>query len=309
MPRLRRDRGVAHRARAVDVRGLWTSGVGDRGHHFPGDPYSVVRLVPGDLVGGQPKKWRQRAGPTARARLGQLPHGVDVAAQAATRDGAAWPGPGVGGGRGGRDPRGRARGGRRPPTPGKKALVVIAAEVRGRAIGRIRMQRVADASADSLLTFVQHAVQPGSVVITDGLQSYRRLPKRGYRHDRRVLLGRGESARRSCLASTGSRRSSSAGSWVRIRAASVASISTITSTSSPFGSIDEPHAIAGSSSIGSWNRPWRWVPFPTRRWSRVSVVGRRNATTTGSRDLSKGNTPMGACYRIRGIFTLIVYTI
>ena len=72
--------------------------------------------------------------------------------------------------------------------------VVIAAEVRGRAIGRIRMQRVADASADSLLTFVQHAVQPGSVVITDGLQSYRRLPKRGYRHDRRVLLGRGESA-------------------------------------------------------------------------------------------------------------------
>ena len=109
-PAWRRDRGVAHRARAVDVRGLWTSGVGDRGHHFPGDPYSVVRLVPGDLVGGQPKKWRQRAWPTARARLGQLPHGVDVAAQAATRDGAAWPGPGVGGG----------RGGRRPPTPGEE---------------------------------------------------------------------------------------------------------------------------------------------------------------------------------------------
>ena len=87
---------------------------------------------------------------------------------------------------------------------GTKALVVIAAEVRGRAIGRIRMQRVADASADSLLTFVQHAVQPGSVVITDGLQSYRRLPKAR-------LSPRPESApwswasrpRRSCLASTG----------------------------------------------------------------------------------------------------------
>ena len=183
---------------------------------------------------------------------------------------------------------GSAGGGRRHL--GKKALVVIAAEVRGRAIGRIRMQRVADASADSLLTFVQHAVQPGSVVITDGLQSYRRLPKRGYRHDRECSLVVASRPRRSCLASTGLRRSSSAGSWVRIRAASVASISTITSTSSPFGSIDEPHAIAGSSSIGSWNRPWRWVPFPTRRWSRVSVVGRRNATTTGSRDLSKGNT-------------------
>ena len=77
---------------------------------------------------------------------------------------------------------------------GKKALVVIAAEVRGRAIGRIRMQRVADSSTESLLTFVQEAVELGTVVITDGLQSYRALPDLGYRHDRRVLLGRGESA-------------------------------------------------------------------------------------------------------------------
>ena len=171
VPRLRRDRGVAHRARAVDVRGLWTSGVGDRGHHFPGDPYSVVRLVPGDLVGGQPKKWRQRAWPTARARLGQLPHGVDVLHK--LRRAMVRPGRDrvseevevdetlVGGL--------EAGGGRRHL--GTKALVVIAAEVRGRAIGRIRMQRVADASADSLLTFVQHAVQPGSVVI------HRRAPE------------------------------------------------------------------------------------------------------------------------------------
>jgi transposase-like protein len=77
---------------------------------------------------------------------------------------------------------------------GKKALVVLAAEVRGRAIGRIRMQRVADASAESLLTFVQQAVQPGTVVITDGFQGYRRLAGLGYRHERRVLLGSGESA-------------------------------------------------------------------------------------------------------------------
>ena len=77
---------------------------------------------------------------------------------------------------------------------GKKALVVIAAEVRGRGIGRIRMQRVEDASADSLLPFVQQPVQPGSVVITDGLQSYRGLSKLGYRHDRRVVLGSGASA-------------------------------------------------------------------------------------------------------------------
>jgi transposase-like protein/predicted RNA-binding Zn-ribbon protein involved in translation (DUF1610 family) len=77
---------------------------------------------------------------------------------------------------------------------GKKALVAIAAEVRGPAIGRIRLRRVADSSAASLLPFVQEAVTPGTVVITDGLQSYRGLPEVGYRHDRRVLLGSGESA-------------------------------------------------------------------------------------------------------------------
>ena len=77
---------------------------------------------------------------------------------------------------------------------GKKALVVVAAEVRGRAIGRIRLRRVADSSAARLLPFVQEAVAPGAVVITDGLQSYRGLSGLGYRHDRRVVLGSGESA-------------------------------------------------------------------------------------------------------------------
>ena len=77
---------------------------------------------------------------------------------------------------------------------GKKALVVVAAEVRGRAIGRIRLKRVRDAAADSLLPWVQEAVTPGTIVITDGLQSYRALSDLGYRHDRRVLLGYGDSA-------------------------------------------------------------------------------------------------------------------
>lgn len=78
---------------------------------------------------------------------------------------------------------------------GKKALVVIAAEVGpGRATGRIRLGRVKDSSAESVLPFVQGATEPGSVVITDGLQSYLGLPALGYGHDRRVVLGSGESA-------------------------------------------------------------------------------------------------------------------
>jgi transposase-like protein len=77
---------------------------------------------------------------------------------------------------------------------GKKSLVAVAAEVRGRAIGRIRLRRVRDSSANSLLPFVREVVAPGSVVVTDGLATYRGLPKLGYRHERRVVLGSGEGA-------------------------------------------------------------------------------------------------------------------
>src|ERR1039457_2142226 len=53
-----------------------------------------------------------------------------------------------------------------------KALVVIAAEEDGAGIGRIRMRRIADASAESLLPFVEEAVEPGSTVHTDGWLGY-----------------------------------------------------------------------------------------------------------------------------------------
>jgi transposase-like protein len=64
-----------------------------------------------------------------------------------------------------------------------KALVVIAAQEDGKGIGRIRMGRVADASAASLLPFVGEAVQPGSVVHTDGWDGYAGLERNGYRHE------------------------------------------------------------------------------------------------------------------------------
>lgn len=77
---------------------------------------------------------------------------------------------------------------------GKKALVVIAAEVRGKGIGRIRMRRVMDGSAESLLPFVKEAVDPGGLVVTDGWQSYKGLPGWGYAHDPRPIFGSGELA-------------------------------------------------------------------------------------------------------------------
>jgi transposase-like protein len=64
----------------------------------------------------------------------------------------------------------------------KKALIAVAVEEVGRGLGRIRMRRVPDASADSLQAFVEETVAPGSVVHTDGWLGYERLAKRGYRH-------------------------------------------------------------------------------------------------------------------------------
>ena len=117
VPRVRWHRGVGHPARTLDVHGLWAPGVGDGGHDLRGHSYPADALVSGDLVGGQPEERRQRLGLAARPRFGQLPHGLDVAAQAPPRDGAARPGSGLGGGRGGRDHRRRGRAGRRTPAP------------------------------------------------------------------------------------------------------------------------------------------------------------------------------------------------
>ena len=49
-----------------------------------------------------------------------------------------------------------------------KSIVAIAAEVRGRGTGRIRMSRVEDVAARSLIPFVQTTVAPGATVRTDG---------------------------------------------------------------------------------------------------------------------------------------------
>jgi transposase-like protein len=64
----------------------------------------------------------------------------------------------------------------------RKALIAVAAEERGEGIGRIRMRRVADASAASLDAFVAESVEPGTVVHTDGWDGYVNLSSLGYLH-------------------------------------------------------------------------------------------------------------------------------
>lgn len=75
-----------------------------------------------------------------------------------------------------------------------KAIVAVAAEKRGRALGRIRLRHVSDASGKSLLPFVQDVVAPGSVVHTDGWPGYTGLEKLGYRHVETTIKGSGRAA-------------------------------------------------------------------------------------------------------------------
>ena len=73
---------------------------------------------------------------------------------------------------------------------GTKSIAAIAVEVHEpKGFGRIRLRRVPNASEDSLLPFVQAAIEPGSLVRTDGSFAYRSLPEHGYPRHKIVHLG------------------------------------------------------------------------------------------------------------------------
>ena len=76
----------------------------------------------------------------------------------------------------------------------KKSIVAIAAEVRGRGTGRIRMARVDDVSADSLVSFVRASVCEGTVVRTDGWRAYNGIVPYGYDHRPRNISATGDPA-------------------------------------------------------------------------------------------------------------------
>ena len=77
---------------------------------------------------------------------------------------------------------------------GRKTLIVIAAQEDGPGIGRIRLRRIPDASAASLLPFIQDAVEPGSTVHTDGWSGYEPLAAVGYDHEVTILKGKKKTA-------------------------------------------------------------------------------------------------------------------
>ena len=175
------------RAGSPDLRHVRLLGQRDPGHDLPWHAEALAPVVPSGLVADGTETRIQRSGSAAIAGPRAVQDSVDLAAQVATGHGAA-----------GRDrlsgrvevdetyvggpARGRQLG-------AKQGLVLVAAEEPGAGIGRIRLRRVADASAPSLEAFVREAVEPGSVVRTDGWTGYARLSSLSYQHEVVVTSG------------------------------------------------------------------------------------------------------------------------
>src|SRR5260370_28855160 len=68
-----------------------------------------------------------------------------------------------------------------------KALIVVAAQVDGNRIGRIRLRHIADNTYGSLRPFIQETITPGSTVVTDGHNGYDGLERFGYPHEIHVI--------------------------------------------------------------------------------------------------------------------------
>jgi len=61
-----------------------------------------------------------------------------------------------------------------------KVLVIIAAELDGKKVGRCRICIIDDASADSIRTFVNENIEKGSTLITDGWNGYNGIEDKGF---------------------------------------------------------------------------------------------------------------------------------
>jgi hypothetical protein len=71
-----------------------------------------------------------------------------------------------------------------------KICVMVAAEIRGKNVGRIRLQTISDDSEANVKMGIRSVVAPGSELVTDGAHAYKALVPYGYRHNRTVLAGK-----------------------------------------------------------------------------------------------------------------------
>jgi transposase-like protein len=75
---------------------------------------------------------------------------------------------------------GKETAGKRGRGTENKELVIVAVEVKGKKVGRARMQLIDDASGPSLRLFITDTIEKGSTRITDGWLGYSGIEKDGY---------------------------------------------------------------------------------------------------------------------------------
>ena len=80
---------MGNQPRLADVPPVRTPDFRDSGDDFPPEPPPVADLVPGHVVGHQPKARSQRPGIAAPARVGELRNRMVLSPEAEACDGAA----------------------------------------------------------------------------------------------------------------------------------------------------------------------------------------------------------------------------
>ena len=190
MPALWWQSILASEIGAAGVRQMWPPNLGDSGDDLPGHAQAPGGLVSRDVLGYDAKERGQRPGATTGTRIGSYKtawtwlHKLRRAMVRPGRDRLT--------GRVEVDETyvGGVEEGTRGRQTERKALVVIAAQEDGPGIGRIRMRRILDASAESLLPFVKEVIEPGSTVHTDGWLGYLPVETAGYDHEVTFLKGK-----------------------------------------------------------------------------------------------------------------------
>ena len=77
-----------------------------------------------------------------------------------------------------------------------KSLIVIAVEIKESGIGRIRLQRINNASSKSINDAITKMVNSGSLIQTDGWKGYNQLKSLGYSHE---IIRQGSETREDLL--------------------------------------------------------------------------------------------------------------
>lgn len=76
-----------------------------------------------------------------------------------------------------------------------KSLVVVAAECKGKQIGRVRFKIIPEASGKELSAFIKENIEFGSTIITDGWTGYKSLSRvNKYKHEIKTIAGSGQEA-------------------------------------------------------------------------------------------------------------------